>query len=143
MRLPTHVIAIDQGTTSTRAIAFDRSCLPAAAVQQEFPQIYPAPGLVEHDPEAIWRTTVETVRAVDSFLLWRLTGGRVHATDATNAARTLLLDLRHGEWEAGLTKLFGVPLPLLPQVRDCAADFGITEPGLFGGPIRILGIAGD
>ena len=245
MRLPTHVIAIDQGTTSTRAIAFGASCQPVAVAQQEFRQIYPAPGLVEHDPEAIWTTTVETVRAVmakagiaakevaaigianqrettliwdrstgnpihnaivwqdrrtadlcaklgaenhepevtkktglvldpyfsatkiawlldrvegarsaaqdgklafgtvDSFLLWRLTGGRVHATDATNAARTLLLDIRRGEWEAGLTKLFGVPLPLLPQVRDCAADFGITEPGLFGGPIRILGMAGD
>src|SRR5437016_14244759 len=64
MRLPTHVIAIDQGTTSTRAIAFDRACLPVAVAQREFPQIYPAPGLVEHDPEAIWTTTVETVRAV-------------------------------------------------------------------------------
>src|SRR5229473_3238893 len=64
MRLPTHVIAIDQGTTSTRAIAFDRACLPVAVAQQEFPQIYPAPGLVEHDPEAIWTTTVETVREV-------------------------------------------------------------------------------
>src|SRR6202162_3357731 len=245
MRLPAHVIAIDQGTTSTRAIAFDRSCLPVAVAQQEFPQIYPAPGLVEHDPEAIWTTTVETVRevmqkagiaakdvaaigianqrettliwdrttgkpihnaivwqdrrtsdacaklvaqnhepevtnktglvldpyfsapkiawmldhvegaqsaaqagklafgTVDSFLLWRLTGGRIHATDATNAARTLLLDIHRGEWEAGLVKLFGVPLALLPQVRDWVADFGITEPGLFGGPIRILGIAGD
>src|SRR5437868_12354656 len=64
MRLPTHVIAIDQGTTSTRAIAFDRACLPVAVAQREFPQIYPAPGLVEHDPEAIWTTTVETVREV-------------------------------------------------------------------------------
>src|SRR5712692_3307006 len=64
MRLPTHVIAIDQGTTSTRAIAFDRACLPVAVAQREFPQIYPAPGLVEHDPEAIWTTAVETVREV-------------------------------------------------------------------------------
>src|SRR5439155_22370382 len=71
---------------------------------------------------------------VDAFLLWRLTGGRVHATDATNAARTRLLDIRRGEWHAGLAKRFGVPLAVLPQVRDCAADFGITEPGLFGGP---------
>ena len=243
--MPSHVIAIDQGTTSTRAIVFDRACVPVATVQQEFPQLYPAPGQVEHDPEAIWRTTVETVRSVmekarlaakdvaaigianqretaliwdrssgkpiynaivwqdrrtadicaklaaehhepeitkqtglvldpyfsatkvgwmldnvagartaaqdgklafgtvDSFLLWRLTGGRVHATDATNAARTLLLDLRRAEWDASLAKLFGVPLPLLPQVHDCAADFGITEPGLFGGPIRVRGIAGD
>src|SRR5713101_1474400 len=243
MCLPTHVIAIDQGTTSTRAIAFDRACLPVDVAQREFPQIYPAPGLVEHDPEAIWTTAVETVRevmakagvaakdvaaigianqrettliwdratgkpihnaivwqdrrtadvcaklaaqnhepevtdktglvldpyfsatkiawmldhvegarraaqdgklafgTVDSFLLWRLTGGRVHATDATNAARTLLLDIHRGEWEAGLCELFGVPNALLPPIRDCAGDFGTTD--LFGGPIRILGLAGD
>src|SRR5947209_15618006 len=243
MRLPTHVIAIDQGTTSTRAIAFDRACLPVAAAQQEFRQIYPAPGLVEHDPEAIWTTAVETVRevmekaglaakdvaaigianqretallwdrasgkpihnaivwqdrrtaetcaklaaenheaevakktglvldpyfsatkigwmldhvegsrkaaqdgrlafgTVDSFLLWRLTGGRVHATDATNAARTLLMDIRAGSWDAELCELFGVPPALLPPIGDCAGEFGTTD--LFGGQIRILGIAGD
>jgi glycerol kinase len=78
---------------------------------------------------------------VDSFLLWRLTGGKLHATDATNAARTLLMDIRNGSWDAGLCELFGVPDALLPQVRDCAGDFGTTE--LFGGPIRILGVAGD
>jgi glycerol kinase len=243
--LSTHVIAIDQGTTSTRAIVFDAACAPVAFAQQEFPQIYPAPGWVEHDPDEIWSTTVKTVRGamhdagiaasdvaaigitnqrettlvweratgkpihnaivwqdrrtadlcaglidkrhepavtdktglvldpyfsatkiawllehvagareaaqagrlafgtVDSFLLWRLTGGRVHATDATNAARTLLLDIRRGAWDEGLADLFGVPLALLPQVRDCAADFGTTEPDLFGAPIRILGVAGD
>jgi glycerol kinase len=80
---------------------------------------------------------------VDSFLLWRLTGGRVHATDATNAARTLLFDIRNGSWDEDLCRLFGVPMSLLPQVRDCAADFGTTAPELFDGPIRILGIAGD
>src|SRR6266567_1857731 len=243
MRLPTHVIAIDQGTTSTRAIAFGASCQPVAVAQQEFRQIYPAPGLVEHDPEAIWTTTVETVRAVmakagiaakevaaigianqrettliwdrstgkpihnaivwqdrrtadlcaklgaenhepevtkktglvidpyfsatkiawlldhvegaraaaqdgrlafgtvDSFLLWRLTGGRVHATDATNAARTLLMNIRDGSWDAELCELFAVPQALLPPIRDCAGDFGTTD--LFGGQIRILGVAGD
>ena len=78
---------------------------------------------------------------VDSFLLWRLTGGKVHASDATNASRTLLLDIHRGSWDAGLCRLFDVPEALLPQVRDCAGDFGTTE--LFGGPIRILGIAGD
>jgi glycerol kinase len=80
---------------------------------------------------------------VDSFLLWRLTGGKVHATDATNAARTLLLDIGRGEWDGELADLFGVPLSMLPQVQDCAGEFGITTPDLFGGAIRILGIAGD
>jgi glycerol kinase len=237
------LLAIDQGTTSTRAIVFDAGLRPLANAQQEFAQIYPAPGWVEHDPEAIWSTTLETVRAamdqagaeakdvaalgianqrettivwdratgraisnaivwqdrrtteaagtlrqaghepmiaartglvldpyfsatkiawlldhvegaraaaragrlafgtVDSFLLWRLTAGKVHATDATNAARTLLMDIRRGTWDAELCELFGVPQQLLPQLRDCAGDLGTT--GLFGGSIRILGMAGD
>jgi glycerol kinase len=241
--LPDYLLAIDQGTTSTRAILFDAALTPVATAQQEFAQIYPAPGQVEHDPEELWSTTVATVRAVmskadasakdiaalgitnqrettivwdrstgkpihnaivwqdrrtadacaalrrsgheamvagrtgllldpyfsatkiawlldhvagardaatqgrlafgtvDSFLLWRLTGGKLHATDATNASRTLLMDIRNGSWDAGLCELFGVPDALLPQVRDCAGDFGTTE--LFGGPIRILGVAGD
>jgi glycerol kinase len=239
--VPDYLIAIDQGTTSTRAIVFDAALAPVASAQQELRQIYPAPGLVEHDPEEIWSATLATVRAamaragaeardiaalgitnqrettiiwdratnrpihnaivwqdrrtadrcgalrqdepmiaartgllldpyfsatkiawlldhvegarvaaregrlafgtVDSFLLWRLTGGKVHASDATNASRTLLLDIHRGSWDAGLCRLFDVPEALLPQVRDCAGDFGTTE--LFGGPIRILGIAGD
>jgi glycerol kinase len=241
--LPDYLLAIDQGTTSTRAILFDVALTPVATAQQEFTQIYPSPGLVEHDPEQLWSTTVATVRTamakvdasakdiaalgitnqrettivwdratgrpihnaivwqdrrtaeactalrqsgheamvarrtgllldpyfsatkiawlldhvegardaarngrlafgtVDSFLLWRLTGGKVHATDATNAARTLLLDIGNGSWDADLCELFGIPVALLPQVRDCAGDFGTTE--LFGGSIRILGIAGD
>ena len=239
--MPDYLIAIDQGTTSTRAIVFDAALAPVASAQQELRQIYPAPGLVEHDPEEIWSATLATVRAamaragaeardiaalgitnqrettiiwdratnrpihnaivwqdrrtadrcgalrqdepmiaartgllldpyfsatkiawlldhvegarvaaregrlafgtVDSFLLWRLTGGKVHASDATNASRTLLLDIHRGSWDAGLCRLFDVPEALLPQVRDCAGDFGTTE--LFGGPIRILGIAGD
>jgi glycerol kinase len=239
------ILAIDQGTTSTRAILFDAALAPVAVAQQEFRQIYPGPGLVEHDPEEIWATTVATMRAamakanavardvaaigitnqrettiiwdratgkpihnaivwqdrrttdactalrqaghepaiaartgllldpyfsatkigwlldhvegareaaqagrlafgtVDAFLLWRLTGGTVHATDATNAARTLLLDIRSGQWNAELCRVFGVPSGLLPQVRDSSGDFGVTTPELFGGPIRILGIAGD
>ena len=243
--MPDYLLAIDQGTTSTRAILFDAALAPVATAQQEFTQIYPAPGLVEHDPEDIWATTVATVRAamakagagaehiaalgitnqrettivwdrqtgrpihnaivwqdrrtadrcaelreaghepaiaartgllldpyfsatkigwlldhvagareaaragrlafgtVDSFLLWRLTGGKLHATDATNAARTLLLDIREACWDSHLCDLFGVPMGLLPQVRDCAGDFGTTLPELFGGPIRILGVAGD
>ena len=243
--MPSHLVAIDQGTTSTRAIVFDATLAPVATAQQEFIQFFPAPGWVEHDPEEIWTTTVATVRdamakagitakevaalgitnqrettllwdrasgkpvhnaivwqdrrtaercaalrrehhetlvtdktgllidpyfsatkiawmleniegaraaavdgrlafgTVDTFLLWRLTGGRVHATDATNAARTLLLDIHHGAWDEALLTLFGVPAGLLPEVRDCSGDFGTTDPALFGGPIRILGIAGD
>src|SRR5262245_12323519 len=241
--MPTHVVAIDQGTTSTRAIVFDAALAPVAVAQQELTQHFPRPGWVEHDPEEIWASVVATVRAaiaqaaveaadvaaigitnqretaliwdrasgkpihnaivwqdrrtadmcaalraagrepgirqktgllldpyfsatkiawlldhvdgvraaaqagrlafgtVDTFLLWRLTGGKVLATDATNAARTLLLDIHTARWDAELTDLFGVPQSLLPEVRDCAGDFGVTD--LFGGSIRILGVAGD
>ncbi len=243
--MPDYLIAIDQGTTSSRAIVFDKALSAIAQAQREFRQIFPAPGLVEHDPEEIWNSVVATVReamakaeiaakdvaaigitnqrettlvwdrktgkpihnaivwqdrrtadhcralhaqghealiakktgllldpyfsgtkiawlldhvdgareaadqgrlvfgTVDTFLLWRLTGGKVHATDATNAARTLLLDINTGEWDSELAALFGMPLAMLPQVKDCAAEFGATMPDLFGGPIRILGIAGD
>jgi glycerol kinase len=243
--LPTALIVIDQGTTSTRAIAFDVALKPLASAQQELRQIYPAPAHVEHDPEEIWAATVASVRAamakaglagkdiagigianqrettviwdratgkpihnaivwqdrrtadfcdalrhaghepeiaaktgllldpyfsaskiawllehvsgaralaeagklafgtIDCFLLWRLTGGKVHATDATNVARTLLFDIGQGRWDDGLCRMFGVPPSLLPQVRDCAGEFGVTAPELFGAPIRILGMAGD
>jgi glycerol kinase len=239
------LLAIDQGTTSTRAILFDAALTPLAVAQRELPQIYPAPGWVEHDPDEIWSATIATVReamaktgaqardiagigianqrettilwdrasgqpihnavvwqdrrtaelcgrlreaghepevaaragllldpyfsatkihwlldnvegaraaaqagrlafgTVDSFLLWRLTGGQTHATDATNAARTLLFDIARGEWDARLCEIFGVPSALLPPACDCAHDFGSTLPALFGGPIRILGVAGD
>jgi len=242
----TCLIAIDQGTTSTRAIVFDAALTPLTIAQQEFTQYFPADGQVEHDPEEIWASVLATVRAamaqagvtaaqvaaigitnqrettviwdratgkpihnaivwqdrrtadvcaalraaghepgiarktgllldpyfsatkiawlldhvagardaalvgrlafgtIDSFLLWRLTGAGgapLHATDATNAARTLLLDIHSATWDGGLADLFRVPLALLPEVRDCAGDFGTTE--AFGGPIRILGVAGD
>src|SRR3954467_4406762 len=241
----THMHAIDQGTTSTRATGGEAGLPPAAVAQQELRQIYPAPGCVEHDPEEIWLAVVATVRdamakagvgakdiagigitnqrkptivwdrangkpihnaivwqdrrtadacaalraaghesavtaktgllldpyfsatkigwlldnvnrartateqgrlafgTVDSFLLWRLTGGKMHATDATNASRTLLFDIARGSWDEDLLRLFAIPGGLLPEVRDCAADFGETAPDLFGGPIRICGIAGD
>ncbi|MCC6306728.1 MAG: glycerol kinase GlpK [Rhodobacteraceae bacterium] len=241
----TSILAIDQGTTSTRAILFDAALRPLATAQEEFPQHFPAPGRVEHDPGDLWATTVacargalaragvtaagvaaigltnqrettllwdratgvpvhpaivwqdrrtaplcdrlraegheEMVRArtgllldpyfsatklawlldhvegararaargelafgtVESFLVWRLTGGRVHATDATNAARTMLYDIRRGEWDDDLCRLFGVPAALLPEVRDNAADFGTTVPDLLGRPVPILGAAGD
>jgi glycerol kinase len=243
--LPAALIAIDQGTTSTRAIAFDAALQPLAGAQQELRQIYPAPGEVEHDPEEIWAATVATVRVaiakaglaardiagigitnqrettviwdrasgkpihnaivwqdrrtaalcealrasghepeiaaktgllldpyfsaskiawlldhvngaralaqagrlafgtIGSFLLWRLTGGKVHATDATNAARTMLFDIGCGQWDEGLCRTFGVPPSSLPRVADCAGEFGVTAPELFGASIRILGMAGD
>jgi glycerol kinase len=241
----TFVLAIDQGTTSSRAILYRADLSIAAVAQREFPQHYPASGWVEHDPEDLWTTTIETCReaiakghaapadiaaigitnqretvvvwdratgqpihnaivwqdrrtadlcralreaghedhvsqmtglridpyfsatkvawlldhvdgararaergelafgTVDSFLLWRLTGGRVHATDATNASRTMLYDIREGRWRDTLCALLRVPRAILPQVKDCAADFGMTDAALFGGPIRIAGIAGD
>jgi glycerol kinase len=243
--LPAYLLAIDQGTTSTRAIVFDEALTPVANAQQEFHQIYPAPGLVEHDPEDIWNTVLNAAReamekaglaakdiaaigianqrettliwdrvsgkpihnaivwqdrrtaelcaslrnvghepdiakktgllldpyfsatkiawlldhvdgarvaaeagrlafgTIDSYLLWRLTGGKTHLTDATNAARTLLFNIRTGAWDESLAEIFRVSLSLLPQVRDCADDFGATLPDMFGGPIRIMGIAGD
>ena len=241
----THILAIDQGTTSSRAIVFDAGMSIAAAAQSDFPQNYPASGWVEHDPEDLWRTTVDTCRAalkkaglsasdiaaigitnqrettvvwdrsngkpvhnaivwqdrrtadfcrrlkadghepmvteatgllldpyfsgtklkwildhvegarekaakgdllfgtVDSFLIWRLTGGRAHVTDATNAARTLLYDIRKGEWSRAVCDLLDVPLAMLPEVRDCAADFGATKPDILGAALPVLGVAGD
>jgi glycerol kinase len=240
-----HILAIDQGTSSSRAVLFDANLEPEISAQQEFPQIYPHPGWVEHDPEAIWQSVLQVSRdvlqksglgaadiagigisnqrettlvwdrrtgrcvhnaivwqdrrttercaelqlqglepmisektglrldpyfsaskiawildnvagarrlaeegklafgTVDSFLLWRLSGGKVHATDATNASRTLLFDIHRQEWDETLLQLFAVPRSMLPDVRDCAADYGGTEASLFGGRMRITGIAGD
>lgn len=240
-----YVVAIDQGTTSTRAIVFDDSLRVVGVGQREFRQHFPRPGWVEHDADEIWDGVVATVKAaladasltardvaalgitnqrettvlwdretgrpvhnaivwqdrrgaplcrqlaadglegliaqrtglvidpyfsatklawllehvegarekaeagrlafgtVDSFLLWRLTGGRVHATDATNAARTMLFDISRNDWDDELLRLFDVPHALLPQVMDCAAEFGDTDPSLFGHSIAIGGMAGD
>ena len=241
----THILAIDQGTTSTRAILFDENLRVAATAQEEFPQHYPASGWVEHDPADLWATTAGTAReaieragigtgqiagigitnqretvvvwekatgrpvhnaivwqdrrtadicaelraagheemvtartgllldpyfsatkvkwildnvdgaraaaeagellfgTVDSYLIWRLTGGRVHVTDATNAARTMLYDIRKGRWSTTICDLLGIPVAMLPEVRDCADDFGMAREDLFGGAIPILGVAGD
>jgi glycerol kinase len=245
MGAATHILALDQGTTSTRAVLFDAEGKPRARAQQELQQHYPQPGWVEHDPEEIWQASVATCRAVlaearlaprdvaaigitnqrettvvweresgrpiapaivwqdrrtaercaaltaaghaklaqartglvidpyfsatkiawlldnvpgarraaeqgklafgtiDSFLLSRFTGGAVHASDATNAARTLLFDIHRQDWDDELLSLFGVPRALLPAVRDNAADFGATTAALFGAPIAIAGMAGD
>lgn len=239
------ILSLDQGTTSSRAMVFDETLAVRAMAQVELPQSFPAPGLVEHDPEDIWQTTLSAARTamvqagvpardiaalgitnqrettiiwdrrtgkaihpaivwqdrrtaahcaqlvrdgveaavtaktgllldpyfsaskiawmldaipgaradaeaghlafgtVDSWLLWRLTGGRVHATDATNASRTMLFDIHRGMWDEELLQLFRIPQALLPTVMDCQASFGTAEPELFGGPIAILGIAGD
>lgn len=241
----THILAIDQGTTSSKAIIFDQHMHPLATVQEEFTQHFPDSGWVEHEVADLWSSTVRTCRValkkaelnstditaigitnqrettivwnkktgepihraivwqdrrtskmcqdlrdaghepmitgqtgllldpyfsatklkwlldnvegararaengdllfgtVDSFLIWKLTGGAVHATDATNAARTLLYDIHKGAWSPDICKLLDIPADMLPNVRDCAADFGHTQPDLFGSPLPILGAAGD
>ncbi|MCH8214107.1 MAG: glycerol kinase GlpK [Proteobacteria bacterium] len=240
-----YVLAIDQGTTSSRAILFDETHVPVATARKEFDQHFPRSGWVEHDPEDIWQTTLSTCReaiakagarpgeiaaigianqrettvvwdrengrpihraivwqdrrtadacaelknaghepkvaartgllldpyfsatkvawildtvdgardaanggrlafgTIDTFLLWRLTGGKVHATDATNASRTLLYDIHEGRWSSEMCDLFRVPMSVLPAVMDCADDYGETATDLFGGPIVIGGVAGD
>lgn len=240
-----HILAIDQGTTSTRAILFDGEMKVAGSKQQEFTQHYPASGWVEHDPEEIWGTVVATVKGalkaagreasdvaaigitnqretvviwdkatgkpihnavvwqdrrtaalcqklkkqglekkfskktgllldpyfsgtkiawmldkvkgarkraekgellagtIDSFLIWRLTGGKVHATDATNASRTLVYNIEKNVWDDELLSILRIPAAMLPEVKDCADDYGVTEKGLFGAEIKILGVAGD
>jgi len=240
-----YLLAIDQGTSSSRTVIYDHDTSVLASAQEEFAQIYPQPGWVEHDPEAIWasvravtkkamlsasasaaditaigitnqrettlvwdretgacvynaivwqdRRTAEHCRAlrkqgfepavsaktglrldpyfsatklawildeiegvraraeagklvfgtVDSFLLWRLTGGKQHATDATNASRTLLFNIHTQQWDDELLELFGIPRALLPEVKDCAADFGVATDACLGGAVRVMGMAGD
>ena len=239
------IIAIDQGTTSSRAVLFDEAGTILAQQSAEFPQHFLADGWVEHDPEEIWRTTVEVTRAIiaeaqsfgslptaigitnqretaviwdrvtskpiynaivwqdrrtantcaalknagkesmvtaktgllldpyftatkfawildrvdgardranagelcfgtiDSFLIWRLTGGRMHVTDATNASRTSLYNIHEDHWDDDLLAMFDVPRSGLPKVMDCAAEFGICESGLFDAELPIRGVAGD
>ena len=237
-----YVLAIDQGTTSTRAILFDASGRARRSAQNALTQSQPRPGWVEHDPEEIWRSVVSTCReaitaadgpiaaigianqretvvlweratgrpvhnaivwqdrrttalcerwraaglaeiverrtglvvdpyfsapkvswlldsvpglrqrarageiafgTIDSFLLWRLSGGQRHATDVTNAARTMLFDIRRFTWDAELLDAFEIPYSLLPEVLDTSADYGATAPDLFGAAIPIAGMAGD
>jgi glycerol kinase len=240
-----YILAIDQGTTSTRAIVYDKKLNPKARAQKEFKQFFPASGWVEHDPEEIWKTVLVTVRSalrkagvagrdiasigitnqretvvvwdrktgkpihkaivwqdrrtaefckelkaaghealftqktgllldpyfsgtklnwvldnvrgararaekgelcfgtIDSFLIWRLTGGTVHATDATNASRTLMCNIHDGQWDDELLRKLNIPRAVLPEIKDCAADFGVTDKKLFGSAIPIGGVAGD
>ena len=239
------ILAIDQGTTSSRAIVFDNAYRERGLAQQEFPQHFPRSGWVEHDPEDIWRTVLATMRGalanaklqaadiaaigitnqrettliwdrktgqpiynaivwqdrrtadmcealraekaelmvtaktgllldpyfsgtkaawildhvegararaergelafgtVDTFLIWRLTGGKVHATDITNASRTLLCNIDTGDWDDDLLKLLRVPRALLPAIRECRGDFGVSDPALLGAAIPLRGVAGD
>ncbi len=238
-----YVMAIDQGTTSSRSILFDGKLKIVATAQQEFQQHFPKSGWVEHEVADLWRTTCETFKeamqkadvtagdiaaigitnqrettvlwdaetgeaihraivwqdrrtaaiceqlqaaghadmvthktgllldpyfsgtkvkwildhvdgarekardgkilfgTVDSFLIWKLTEGRVHATDATNAARTLLYNIRKGAWDKEICEILGIPMAMLPEVRDSDGEFGETQ--LFGGAIPIRGVAGD
>ncbi len=240
-----YVLAIDQGTTSTRAIVFDGEMKIAGAGQKEFKQIYPKSGWVEHDPEEIWDSVVSTIKmaireakisakdiaalgitnqretvvvweretgkpihnaivwqdrrtasycdklkkqelektftkktgllldpyfsgtklswmlanvkgararaakgelcfgTIDTFLIWRLTGGKSFATDATNASRTLMYNIASNQWDKDLLEILRVPSAMLPEVKDCADDFGITDTDIFGAAIPILGVAGD
>jgi glycerol kinase len=240
-----YLLAIDQGTSSSRTVIYDHETSVVASAQQEFPQIYPQPGWVEHEPEAIWesvravtkkamagagagasditaigitnqrettlvwdresgecvynaivwqdRRTAEVCRSlksdgleatvasktglrldpyfsatklawildnvdgvreraesgklafgtIDCFLLWRLTGGKSHGTDASNASRTLLFNIHSQQWDDELLEIFNIPRELLPEVRDCAADFGLATDACVGGPVPVLGIAGD
>ncbi len=244
--MPRYVMALDQGTTSSRAILFDRAGQPVASAQEEFPQIFPQPGWVEHDPEDIWRTQVavarqamakagasvddvaaigitnqrettvvwdrrtgepvynavvwqcrrtadrcealkasgfaEAIRAktglvadayfsgtkiawildnvpeararaeagelafgtIDTFLLWRLSGGRVHVTDYSNASRTLIFNIHTLDWDEDILAELRIPRSLLPEVRPSSAFYGETDPAIFfGGAIPLAGDAGD
>lgn len=240
-----HILSIDQGTTSSRAIVFDHHSRIVADAQREFEQFYPNEGWVEHDPEEIWESTLVVSRAavkkaealeahveaigvtnqretvivwdrktgapiynaivwqdrrtadvcgkmkqdglektvrdktgllldpyfsaskiawildnvdgararadagelacgtIDCFLVWRLTGGKIHATDVTNASRTSLFNIRTLEWDADLLELFSVPANMLPNVKQCADDYGQSEANIFGRPIPICGVIGD
>ena len=240
-----YVLALDQGTTSSRSILFGRDGRSVATAQREFPQIFPGPGLVEHDPEAIWSSQLATAKeamakagataadvaaigitnqrettivwdrhtgkavanaivwqsrvsapicerlkadgheqtfrsrtglvvdayfsgtkikhlldtipglraraekgdvlfgTVDTFLIWRLTGGRVHVTDPSNASRTLLFDIHKMAWDDELLRILGVPRAMLPEVKSSSEVYGHTEPGLLGAAIPIAGDAGD
>ncbi|MCH8204061.1 MAG: glycerol kinase GlpK [Candidatus Hydrogenedentes bacterium] len=240
-----YILALDQGTTSSRSILFRHKGTVAGVAQKEFPQIFPSPGHVEHDPEDIWRTQLSTARSairkagakakdiaaigianqretivlwdkktgkpvhnaivwqsritagicddlkrkglekkfqkktglvvdayfsgtkikylldkykglrkraekgeilagtIDTYLLWRLTGGKVHATDYSNASRTLIFNIHTLKWDAELLKILDIPRAMLPEVKDSSGIFGETDPKLFGAAIPISGICGD
>ena len=237
-----YLMALDQGTTSSRCILFDRNGTVCGSAQKEFRQFYPQAGWVEHDPMEIWSTQMGVAReameragidyrdiaavgitnqrettilwdkhtgepiypaivwqcrrtadickdleqqgmgdlifrktglrvdayfsatkiqwilnhvegakeraengdilfgTVDTWLIWKLTKGRVHATDYSNAARTMLFNIIDKKWDDDLLQLFGIPKIMLPEVRDSSARYGETEPSIFGGPVPIAGV---
>ena len=243
--MPKYILALDQGTTSSRSILFKYDGTVAAVAQQEFRQIFPSPGHVEHDAQEIWKTQLATARAaikkakakptdiaaigitnqrettvlwdkktgkplqnaivwqsritapicerlkaqgleetfrkktglvvdayfsgtkmkyildnkkgsrerakqgevlagtIDTWLLWNLTGGKVHATDPSNASRTLIYNIHEMKWDEQLLDILDIPAAMLPHVKDSSGIFGHTDPKLFGAPIPIAGIAGD
>lgn len=243
--MPSYILTIDQGTTSSRAILFDLQGQPVAQEQQSFSQHYPQNGWVEHDPAELWQSVLSCIRrlldkqqvrpgdllaigitnqrettvvwdkqsgqpianaivwqdrrttadceapvlqqaaavitdktgllldpyfsatkirwllqqvpgayqracqgqllfgTIDTFLLWHLTGGRAHKTDATNASRTMLYNIHQHCWDQELLALFDIPLAMLPEVTDSAAEFGTTSPALFGHAVPVAGMAGD
>jgi len=245
LQMHKYLMALDQGTTSSRSIVFDLSGRIVASAQNEFPQIFPRDGWVEHDPEDIWNTQLAVAReamkkaraeaadfygigitnqrettivwdrvtgkpvynaivwqcrrtaeycdyiksgelcedirqrtgllidayfsatklkwildnvqgtrdkaergelcfgTVDSWLIFNLTGGKVHATDYSNASRTMLFNINTLEWDDTLLRLFDIPRAMLPEVRPSSGIFGETVPGLFGAPIPVAGVAGD
>src|SRR6185503_17746949 len=243
--MPKYILALDQGTTSSRAILFGRDGRGVASAQQEFPQILPSPGHVEHDPEAIWSSQLATAKqaiakakctaddiaaigvtnqrettvlwekatgkpvanaivwqsrvtapicdrlkaagheatfrqktglvvdayfsgtkikhlldsfdglrgraargevlfgTIDTFLIWRLTGGKVHVTDVSNASRTLIFNIHTMQWDDELLRLLDIPRAMLPEVRSSSEVYGQTDPELFGAAIPLAGAAGD
>src|SRR2546427_209979 len=148
------VLSIDAGTTGVRALVVDERGRVLARGYREFPQVFPQPGWVEHNPDDWWDAMLAScteARAgklafgtVDSYLLARLTGGAVHATDRTNASRTMLFDIHGLAWDGPILERLGIPEAMLPEVRPSSGPFGTTGPERFlGAAVPICGIAGD
>src|SRR5207249_4506690 len=121
------VLALDQGTTGSTALVVDVTGAVRARGYAEVPQHYPRPGWVEHDPEDLWTTGQLAFGTVDTWLLWKLTRGRVHATDVSNASRTLCLNLASVDWDERMCALLRVPREVLPTIVDSSGPCGETS----------------
>src|SRR5437667_387028 len=142
------VVAVDQGTTGTTVLVFDRQGRVVGRAYSEFTQHYPKPGWVEHDVEEIWRVTLRVLRQACRRARVRARdvaapGIAVHAADPPNASRTLLFDIHAGAWDAALCDLLQVPAAVLPAVKPSSGEFGATEASVLGAPVAIAGVAGD